>query len=101
MKRRRKGGKKGKAKKPRTVSTNEVAQSLVTSNTEDNPVMNELDNDEFDSGPEAESPSSTGADLPEKPPIVDEKIKTLNPGHPNADTRPKLVYGSVNLTNKT
>ncbi|CDO97612.1 unnamed protein product [Coffea canephora] len=97
MKRRRKGGKKGKAKKPRTLSTNEVAQSLVTSNTEDNPVMNELDNDEFDSGPEAESPSSTGADLPEKPPIVDEKPKTLNPGHPNDDTKPKLVYGRVKV----
>lgn len=97
MKRRRKGGKKGKAKKPRTVSTNEVAQSLVTSNTEDNPVMNELDNDEFDSGLEAESPSSTGADLPEKPPIVDEIPKTLNPGHPSDDAKPKLVYGRVKV----
>lgn len=97
MKRRRKGGKKGKAKKPRTVSTNEVAQNLVTSNTEDNPVMNELDNDEFDSGPEAESPSSTGADLPEKPPTVDEKPKTVSSGHPSDDTKLKLVYGRVKV----
>lgn len=97
MKRRRKGGKKGKAKKPRTVSTNEVAENLVTTNVEENSVMDEFDNNEFDSGIEAESPSSTGGDVPEKPSVLDEIPKTVNSGHPSDNTKAKLVYGRVKV----
>ena len=71
MKRRRKVGKKGKVKKTRTVSTNEVAQRWLTSHIENNPATNEFDTDEFDSCTKSEPPPSTGADFSEKPPLED------------------------------
>ncbi|KAL3515716.1 hypothetical protein ACH5RR_022618 [Cinchona calisaya] len=97
MKRRRKGGKKGKAKKARTLGTNEVTENLVTSNIDESPVVDEFDNDESDSGVEAASPSSVAADLPEKPSIPAEKPKTINSGRLIDDTKGRLVYGRVKV----
>lgn len=65
---RRHGSKKGRPKKPKVVSTNEVASNVVSLNTEDNSGLDEFDNEDIDSGMDAETettPSPQGTTQPE------------------------------------
>ncbi|KAA8536585.1 hypothetical protein F0562_029063 [Nyssa sinensis] len=93
MKRKR-GNKKGKPKKPSVVGANKVAANVVSLNTQDNSGLDDFENDEFDSGMEVETPSSTGTDQPEK-------LASINPDGLIDKTAGKLVYGRVKVKIKT
>ncbi|CAA2960188.1 uncharacterized protein LOC111409825 isoform X2 [Olea europaea var. sylvestris] len=88
------GNKKGKGKKSKLVSTNEISSNVVSLNTEDNP--DEFDNDDVDSGLDAETmPSPSGIDQ------LDKLAKAAPVGRPNHDTFGKAVYTRVKVKIKT
>ena len=89
MKRKR-GNKKGKSKNPPVRVLNEPAKNVISLNTEDNSGFGDIDNDDFDSGMEAETPSSTGTDQPEKLASINSERLIDKPGG-------KLVYGRVKV----
>ncbi|GAV90210.1 Bromodomain domain-containing protein [Cephalotus follicularis] len=60
MKRKR-GHKKGKAKAPPVTAANPVVPNVISANTKEN---SHTDNDEYESGMEVDTPSSTGTDQP-------------------------------------
>ncbi|XP_009596406.1 uncharacterized protein LOC107792917 isoform X1 [Nicotiana tabacum] len=93
MKRRR-GSRKGKAKKPRTTGTSEEAPNNGSMNTETNSGTEESDNDGVDSGVEAETPSSTVTGIPEKPVIA-------TSGAPRDKPAGLAVYGRMKVKIKT
>ncbi|KAM3377742.1 bromodomain-containing factor 2 [Capsicum galapagoense] len=93
MKRRR-GSKKGKAKKPRITGTTEGASNNGSMNTETSSGTEEIDNDGVNSGVEAETPSSTGTDQPEKPVMA-------SPGVPRDKPAGLAVYGRMKVKIKT
>lgn len=93
MKRRR-GSKKGKAKKLRTTVTSEGGSNNGSMNTESSSGTEDIDNDGVNSGVEAETPSSTGTDQPEKPVIANSVVPRDKP--------PGLaVYGRMKVKIKT
>ncbi|KAK4438359.1 Bromodomain-containing protein 4B [Sesamum alatum] len=97
MKRRR-GNKKGRAKKPKLVSTNEVASNVVSLNTEENSGLDEFDNEEVDSGMDAETeatPSPSGTSQPEV------LANANSVGRPINSTFGKAVYTRVKVKIKT
>lgn len=90
MKRKR-GSKKGKAKKPKVMATNEVASNAEEVNTgNDSVVEEELESDGSGSGGEDEGPSSTGTDQAQKP-------ASANSGGFSDSTVIKAVYGRVKV----
>lgn len=92
---RRHGSKKGRPKKPKVVSTNEVA-SNVSLNTEDNSGLGEFDNEDVDSGMDAETeatPSPPGISQPESVAKADTVSKPSIFG--------KAVYTRVKVKIKT
>lgn len=93
MKRRR-GSKKGKAKKLRTTGTSEGASNNGSMNTETSSGTEDIDNDGVNSGVEAETPSSTGTDQPEKPAIA-------SSGLPRDKPAGLAVYGRMKVKIKT
>ncbi|KAI3445587.1 hypothetical protein Pfo_002252 [Paulownia fortunei] len=96
MKRRR-GNKKGRAKKPKLVSTNEVASNVVSLNM-DNSGLDEFDNEEVDSGMDAETettPSPPGTSQPETLANADFVGRPIN------NTFGKAVYTRVKVKIKT
>lgn len=93
MKRRR-GSKKGRPKKPKLVSTNEEASTAVSLNTEENSGLDEFDNDDVDSGMDAEtekSPSPLRATQPET------LVNADTVGRPNSNIFGKAVYTRVKV----
>ncbi|CAI9101561.1 OLC1v1038916C3 [Oldenlandia corymbosa var. corymbosa] len=97
MKRRRKGGKKGPAKKPKTVKDNEVIDDGIPSNEGETPLVDLSDNAEGESGAEAGSPSPAAADPPESSIVPAEKQESVNPVRPIDDTAGRLVYSRVKV----
>ncbi|EYU26479.1 hypothetical protein ABFS82_02G073400 [Erythranthe guttata] len=97
MKRRR-GNKKGKAKKPKLAPTNEVPSNVISVNTEDNSGLDEFDNEEMDSGMNAETEKTPSPPKPNQPEI---------PANPDPVSRPitnafgKAVYTRVKVKIKT
>ncbi|KAK4378697.1 hypothetical protein RND71_000559 [Anisodus tanguticus] len=87
MKRRR-GSIKGKAKKPRTTGTSEGASNNGSMNTETSSGTEDIDNDGVNSAVEAETPSSTGTDQPEKPVITSSSVPR---------DKPVAVYGRMKV----
>ncbi|KAL6964448.1 hypothetical protein U1Q18_035500 [Sarracenia purpurea var. burkii] len=89
MKRKR-GNKKGKLKNPNVVVVNEPAQNVTSVDTEENSGFGDVDNDEFESGMEVQTPSSMGTDRPEE---------LTNANSDRLIDRPvgKLVYGRVKV----
>lgn len=97
MKRRR-GSKKGRPKKPKLVSTNEVASNVVSLNMEDNSGLDEFDNEDVDSGMDAETeatPSPVGITQPETLANAD------TVGRPISNIFGKAVYTRVKVKIKT
>ncbi|KAL3625658.1 hypothetical protein CASFOL_030512 [Castilleja foliolosa] len=101
---RRHGNKKGKAKKPKLASTNEVTSNVASLNTDDNSNnsgTDEFDNniEEVDSGMDAETeskpPQPEIASQPEKP------VNTDSIGRPFNSTFGKAVYTRVKVKIKT
>lgn len=92
MKRKR-GNKKGKPKKPSVVAVKEAIPHVDILSTEDNPVMDDFDKDDVDSDMEAETPSSTGTDQPEKIATIISAGPVNKPG--------SLVYARVKVKIKT
>ncbi|PIN18596.1 hypothetical protein CDL12_08731 [Handroanthus impetiginosus] len=98
MKRKR-GTKKGKAKKPKLVSTNEAASNVVSINTGDNSGLDGNDNEEADSGMDAEAettPSPLGTSQPE---TLANNADTV--ARPFSNTFGKAVYKRVKVKIKT
>lgn len=90
MKRRR-GSKKGRPKKPKLVNTDEVAQTAVSLNTEENSGVDEFDNEDVDSGMDAETERTPS------PPLVSQP-ETLATGRPNStNIFGKAVYTRVKV----
>ncbi|KAK3028254.1 hypothetical protein RJ639_037588 [Escallonia herrerae] len=91
MKRKR-GNKKGKAKKKPTLEALSNAVPDVVSLMEDNSGLDENDNDidEVDPGTKAETPSSTGTEPPEN-------LASVNSGGHVDNSAPRLVYGRVKV----
>lgn len=85
MKRKRKSS-KSKAKKHLIVETNDVTENAVTQNTEENSGLDQSENEESDSGVEAESQSPV-ASVPVEPPA------TVSSGGQNNEKAGKFVYG--------
>lgn len=97
MKRRR-GSKKGRAKKPKLASTNEVASNVISLNTEDNSGLDEFDNEDVDSGMDAETEATPS------PPQTSPKETPANAdpvGRPINNTFGKAVYTRVKVKIKT
>ncbi|KAL3839315.1 hypothetical protein ACJIZ3_023906 [Penstemon smallii] len=97
MKRKR-GNKKGRAKKPKLVATNEVTSNVVSLHTEDNSGVDEFDNEEVNSEMDAETeitPTPSEPTLPEKP-------STNNiVGRPIDNVFGRAVYTRVKVRLKT
>lgn len=93
MKRKR-GHKKGKAKRPPVMGANDTFQNAVSLNIEDNSGLDDYDNAEFDSGMEVDTPSSTGTDQPDK-------VAYINPGGLIDKPVEKSGYGRVKVKLKT
>lgn len=93
MKRRR-GSKNGKAKKLRTTGTSEGTSNNGSMNTETSSGTEDIDNDGVNSGVEAETPSSTGTDQPEKPVITNSSVPRDKPAG-------LAVYGRMKVKIKT
>lgn len=93
MKRRR-GSKKGKAKKLRTTGTSEGASNNGSMNTETSSGTEDIDNDGVNSGVEAETPSSTGTDQPERSVIANSSVPRDKPAG-------LAVYGRMKVKIKT
>ncbi|KAK2973901.1 hypothetical protein RJ640_025610, partial [Escallonia rubra] len=93
MKRKR-GNKKGKAKKKPTLEAASNAVPDVVNLMEDNSGLDENDDDndidEVDRGTKAETPSSTGTEPPEK-------LVSVNSGGLVDNSAPRLVYGRVKV----
>ncbi|KAK6157031.1 hypothetical protein DH2020_011279 [Rehmannia glutinosa] len=97
MKRRR-GNKKGRAKKPKLVSATEVASNVVSLNTEVNSGADEFDNEEVDSGMDAE------AETTPSPPVTSQPETRGNAdsvGRPINNIFGKAVYTRVKVKIKT
>ncbi|KAH6823863.1 hypothetical protein C2S53_013559 [Perilla frutescens var. hirtella] len=101
MKRRR-GSKKGRPKKPKLgISTNEVASTAVSLNTEENSALDEFDNDDVDSGMDAEAETETTPSPP--PPPQPETLARADTtvGRPHSNIFGKAVYTRVKVKIKT
>ncbi|KAL8535950.1 hypothetical protein ACS0TY_011555 [Phlomoides rotata] len=95
---RKHGSKKGRSKKPKVVSTHEVASNVVSLNTEDNSGLDEFDNEDIDSGMDAETettPSPAGTTQPET------VAKADTVGKPTSNIFGKAVYTRVKVRIKT
>ncbi|XP_059313532.1 uncharacterized protein LOC132064542 [Lycium ferocissimum] len=92
MKRHRGSKKGGKAKKPRITGTSEGGSNNGSMNTETSSGTEDIDNDGVNSGVEAETPSSTGTDQPEKPVITSSNVPR---------DKPVAVYGRMKVKIKT
>lgn len=98
MKRRR-GSKKGKPKKPKlAVSTNEEASTAVSLNTEENSAADEFDNDDVDSGMDAETEPTPS---PPRPTVPETLAKPDTVGRPHSNIFGKAVYTRVKVKIKT
>ncbi|KAG8368849.1 hypothetical protein BUALT_Bualt15G0089500 [Buddleja alternifolia] len=97
MKRKR-GNKKGRGKKPKLVNTNEVASNVVSLNTEDKSAPDELNNQEVDSGMDAETEATPS------PPVNSQPETLANADsvrRPIDNTFGRAVYTRVKVKIKT
>ncbi|KAL0357203.1 UNVERIFIED_CONTAM: hypothetical protein Scaly_1406000 [Sesamum calycinum] len=97
MKRKR-GNKKGRAKKPKLVSTNEVASNVVSLNTEENSGVDEFDNEEVDSGMDAETEATPSPSATSQPEVL---ANANSVGRPINSTFGRAVYTRVKVKIKT
>ena len=93
MKRKR-GHKKGKAKRPPVIGANDGYQNAGSLQMEENSGFDDYDNTEFDSGMEIDTPSSTGTDQPDK-------VAFINPSGLIDKPVEKSGYGRVKVKLKT
>ncbi|KAL6494481.1 hypothetical protein OROGR_031281 [Orobanche gracilis] len=99
MKRRR-GNKKGKAKKPKLISTNKEAPNAVSLNTEEsNSGADEFDNEEVDSGMDNEAQTTPPQSKNSQPERTDNSDSIGRPVSSN--TFAKAVYTRVKVRIKT